>query len=107
MTKTTNATHTPGPWIASDQSRHGCDYRDRHIMDDSGDILATVHAVRTTAAGRDANARLIAAAPDLLAACEAALSELEALRGVDEGFPQGETAQALRSAIAKAKGGEA
>lgn len=47
------------------------------------------------------NARLIAAAPDLLAACERALDEMD-------GRPRGPGAiHQLRAAIAKAKGGDA
>lgn len=57
-----------------------------------------------------ANARLVAAAPDLLAASEDALGALEALLGSDGEDPtQGAGDQSavakLRAAIAKAKGG--
>jgi hypothetical protein len=51
---------------------------------------------------RDANARLIAAAPDLLAACEAALGCLDAIDNTDDWPPMLDLM--LRKAIAKATG---
>ena len=66
---TKTATHTPGPWTAA-----------------CNDIIATANdgrafvgriAGRRIASENDANARLIAAAPDLLTACKAALPSLE------------------------------
>jgi hypothetical protein len=47
---------------------------------------------------RDANAALIAAAPDLLAACEAALADLRST-GADDG----EVGEQLKAAITKAR----
>jgi hypothetical protein len=65
--------HTPGPW----------EYQDAHEM-----AAAVLHVDRcwevgisaeaeglALVPGNEANARLIAAAPDLLVACEAALNE--------------------------------
>lgn len=53
----------------------------------------------------EANAALIAAAPDLLEACKEALSFSETLNGgpFSEGLPS-ETESHLRAAIAKAEG---
>ena len=61
--------HTPGPWIAtaSDNGEWGVDAA-------SGWGIATVAGSAGYGPGNDesdANARLIAAAPDLLAACKA------------------------------------
>ena len=51
----------------------------------------------------EANARLIAAAPELLAACSAALADLMETVNYDEGDPQTiSTVASLESAIAKA-----
>ena len=55
------STHTPGPWAIDQDRDHG---RWSAIRSCSGDI-ADVAAHRSTT---EANARLIAAAPDLLAA---------------------------------------
>lgn len=89
--------HTPGPWKA----------------DDMVGKTIPIYATATTARGRVAtvtkgdvrsshDARLIAAAPDLLAACEAALAYVED----DSRSPRRRQAmrQGLRAAIAKAKG---
>jgi hypothetical protein len=54
----TTAMHTPGPWFCSGGS-----------FDDADGIAYTIHADGMVISR--ANARLIAAAPDLLAACEA------------------------------------
>lgn len=90
----TAASYTPGPWA--------------HYFDDS----MGEHSVATSGHSRlianvrgheaDANARLIAAAPELLAACTHILAKLELLRTVP-GI-SGEDADILRAAIAKATG---
>jgi|2_EtaG_2_1085320.scaffolds.fasta_scaffold328224_2 hypothetical protein len=58
-------THTPGPW--SQENEHG---EDRHIVRDSnGNLVADAAGPNTLKDScREANARLITAAPDLLAA---------------------------------------
>lgn len=112
------AKHTPGPWQAIAES--GPLVRDGNtwwrIYTDDGDDSEFVAEVGRTAdakpherAADAANARLIAAAPDLLAACQL----------WDQGFTEGEqfTAEqfrrwvnanrrAARAAIAKATGQE-
>ena len=56
-------THTPGPWTAHDEEKHWAVY--------AGNTLVARVPVRAGSWERDkANARLIAAAPDLLAAME-------------------------------------
>ena len=68
------AEHTPGPWMTR-----------RHVSGPLADIYSIDHCdcLATTAfhgwtfEEMEANARLIAAAPDLLAACKAALAGLD------------------------------
>lgn len=95
--------HTPGPWRAvgevpaniQDQTRWTlarCFYRDFYT-DEAGDE-------------HDANARLIAAAPDLLAACEHSVAFLNALIGYapNVGVAASALTEMLNTAIAKARG---
>lgn len=86
--------HTPGPWNVS---RLGPSY----IEQTGGSLVAS--AIETRGDSYLANARLIAAAPELLAALDnlAGLIEDYILAGYD--FNDDTTAQA-RSAIAKARG---
>lgn len=65
-------THTPGPWRA-ELNRQG-DYR--IVYNDRGNWLAEVHDDDEPEAAK-ADAALIAAAPELLAAAKLALSEAE------------------------------
>lgn len=62
--------HTPGPWIIED---------DTDIIDQNGTFIATTHdpASDIGTAREYANARLIAAAPDLLAALKASQEMVE------------------------------
>ena len=82
--------HTPGPWRIGTPPPNG----EQTI----GDAMGMMVAVATTGPGVDteANARLIAAAPDLLKACQSA--EWDGL------LPEF-TCDKLRAAIAKATGG--
>ena len=62
------AEHTPGPWeVAPD------DDGPRHVIAVDGVLIATAYTYQRTKATVSANARLIAAAPALLEACEMAL----------------------------------
>ena len=110
------AKHTPGPWHCIG----GAVYRDGNAGEPTGPIAFMCRDERATLAGihpteRDANARLIAAAPDLLAACVALLVEYDSmnaeLRHIGKGRPESSdgahpdsAGQAARSAIADAKG---
>lgn len=98
-----SAQHTPGPWTT------------RLAKDASGDVgilaraccvaecFSDIRRVNEQAyAERDANARLIAAAPDLLAAAKHA-EKILAMVNPNEGYPGGPLQQ-LRAAIAKAEG---
>lgn len=106
-------TFTPGPWhftFVNDRNNEGHwqidsltgteEFRDRHFTPDICSVH--VHAPNEAARGiaKD-NARLIAAAPDLLAACELALVKMpsEVFHGECIAI-----AKTLRSAISKAKG---
>ena len=98
------STHTPGPWIIvgriidADNGRVTADGRK--------DVWERVAIVDTgpTPDESEANARLIAAAPDLLAACIAALPALSAHADTGCDCPDTEAAKMLRAGIAKAKG---
>lgn len=79
--------HTPGPWYVRTDGTIGSVQR-------GGMVVAHPVIEPKNEGDQAANARLIAAAPDLLAACEKALY---ALKGREhDGF--------LRNAIKKAKG---
>lgn len=91
--------HTPGPWVA--RMLHETQRTYCTILAPGKDI-ATIGSSRGQAAEEiEANARLMAAAPDLLAAAEYALDLCESISGipaVEEG------AAILRKLIAKATG---
>lgn len=93
--------HTPGPWI-----RYGGGKR-RWAIGRAGGGFCLCQMTRHNEAA--ANARLIAAAPDLLAACEAAepfvrrFIALQRASGIDTTKPQ-KALSDLRAAITLAKG---
>lgn len=106
------ATHTPGPWTADT-----LDEIDRRVAKRNGVLSINVHlgpesededvmdehcVVRGVNA--EANAKLISAAPELLAACELALTAYEHLSHgmVVSGLP--ELMARTREAVAKAEG---
>ena len=99
MRKMSELKHTPRPWVLS--------------PNDSGEIFgygSDYYAVCEVVSGIDqaANAQLIAAAPDLLAACQLAV---EAIRECDMevgifGVPEDEIMAKLRDAINKAIKGD-
>ena len=92
-----SAAHTPGPWKVDNQYIHGPDG-------------IRFLAVAGDGAGQ-ANARLIAAAPELIEALEAALETIygqaELLRACGAAYGIGATLQRATEAIAKAKVGAA
>lgn len=81
--------YTPGPWKVS---KDGCD-----IDNVGGAGVCTLYADETS----DANARLIAAAPDLLEACKAIVAHW---RMNDEAYYRSNLATDLLQTIAKAEG---
>lgn len=86
-----DAKHTPGPWTALNRG-----YKS-HVTD--GDMNWSAEIIGP---GHAANARLIAAAPELLEAGEAALPWISGLANKNPSVAP--FATALRAAIAKAKG---
>ena len=106
----TDSKHTPGPWFY-DPERHphhyGC-----NVGAESGENIATVHPGENGAAETIANARLIAASPELLVALEHSRQFILA-HWVDHADRPKSDAQRqriikademVRAAIAKAKG---
>lgn len=102
--------HTPGPWIAREPSdgdewffghrlRNGI-YGKQIVVSDSRDNEICVYSGNTD--GEIANARLIAAAPDLLEACIEILAEMQVWE-TDQGTHPAATK--ARAAIVKATGG--
>ncbi len=114
--------HTPGPWNVSDKMmtddlicRHddlGAWIHSRRCIEGAGKLLATAESNEPIGAGRKgghpqvesrdemlANARLIAAAPELLDALRLVLAHDGALTGADW--------TAIRAAVDKAEGGAA
>ena len=113
-TKEKHATHTPGPWHYSEVIR-GRDQYYRQIRADFK--IAEVHACHSGVAGTkkgraedEANARLIAAAPDLLAQCKEFEKCLTYYHGTNENTAisalANENRDKLREVLAKVEGGE-
>jgi hypothetical protein len=100
--------HTPGPWTVAPDGEHvlGGEPTDPVVI--AGTMLADWCS--ETDETSEANARLIAAAPNLLAALETALSALNHAGEVATASGKGElyigTRAAARAAIAKATGQE-
>lgn len=92
------ARHTPGPWRVECDGTSVCMAGQVCITDPGPD--------RATRAELKANAALIAAAPDLLAACRAALAEKSRAYQdtFDSRMDNDPTVRTLRAAIAKAEG---
>lgn len=95
-------THTPGPWKVNGQAG----YAGHTVIDTNGrSVAAFPSSSKRPKSERDANARLIASAPELLAA----LKDLEAF--ADHVFDNDEWAKGhgvmvkARAAIAKAEAG--
>jgi hypothetical protein len=90
--------HTPGPWEYESQDPHALG----KITSDDGTLVAEVHGDWDDDHSTEANARLIAAAPDLLAACKLAVERLEvcSYQGDEDSF-----VEEIAAAIARAEGG--
>jgi hypothetical protein len=96
--------HTPGPWIVTDRGSNG----GTTIRTTKGDLSAVARIYyaapyfgkmeEDSEANRQANAALIAAAPDLLEACKVALGTLNTMMDIER------TRTELAAVIAKAEG---
>ena len=84
--------HTKGPWEADPANEAVFDPKDNTTL---ADVFGDTREERT------ANARLIAAAPELLEACKGALAALEQM---DLSFSGWELVRELEKVIAKAGG---
>ena len=98
--QSTTTKHSPGPWTA------GQNEQNRFIKDATGNCIIAYN--RAMFSGEDA--RLMAAAPDLVAALESILDEAEDREDIEDGangpLPNiwMRIAQDARAAIAKARG---
>lgn len=104
--------HTPGPWVLQSLETNFRGYRDWPtfaVRDSVGNhCLAVIGDIdRATAPNNEANAHLIAAAPDGLEAARMALFEIERLYTGQsrENFEDNAAVKALKAFIAKATGG--
>lgn len=95
----TQSKHTPGPWAVAVAGRSESPHS--RVIGAKGLPVAGVWSSDNTDAGRLANARLIAAAPDMLGA----LDELLAAAELHE-RPSDAALEAAQQAIRKATGGE-
>ena len=109
--------HTPGPWCAT-EGIFEYDGRLHRVIAQDASVAEGIHVPVAAAlqngdgeAQRDANARLIAAAPDLLSVAKDAIEVIEALEsnlGSAVGYKcDNLMVGCLRAAIAKAEGGGA
>lgn len=92
-----NVAHAPGPWEYDKSDGLAASSHDWHVYSSSAKVGFKLPAICDT----EANARLVAAAPDLLTASLAVLSLVES-EGRDTG--SGGAFSDLRDAIAKATG---
>ena len=94
-------THTPGPWgLQGDQTQQA-----HYVAGADGNPICDMHkpaGFYRAPQETEANANLIAAAPALLAACEAMLHDMAAYDMAQKGFT--DCMSRARAAIAKAKG---
>jgi hypothetical protein len=95
--------HTPGPWATRQLTNSTRVYAEEFNNAEICSIQRSRFASGPTAARREADARLIAAAPELLAALRGLVEDYEgAYGGNDEDAPKALTD--ARAAIAKATG---
>ena len=95
--------HTPGPWFAIPQNPRQTFWRV------SQQVASSPYACDISQGSIKADAHLIAAAPDLLAALEESLTWMETYQrqtGTAEHGPLGHSITQARAALARAKGGE-
>lgn len=109
-----SAAHTPGPWsIGAPANGVSRIYASGRHPDGSGATLIICDLWRSALPDRDAeaNARLIAAAPDLLFACRELVGEFDRRDAEDRekpghfGFQESFGLQCARTAVLAAEGG--
>ena len=100
--------HTKGPWHVGVGNGEGSIFADegRTRLESGGTTLYPICQINSgwNDAEDAANARLIAAAPDLLDACRCALADLEGLEFDSDDCPAALTIKELHDAIRKATG---
>lgn len=99
------AKHTPGPWRAVKVPYDSSAFyiKARNAPDKRSPMVA--HIPRSTVQPMEANARLLAAAPELLEALELLSESCARLRA--PGYPPSDAENKARAAIVKAIGGAA
>ena len=105
-----NTTHTPGPWHIAEEHENvfGEQVTRREICSQSewGDLVClNLNSVGKKYPCSEPNARLIAAAPDLLAAAKAALWDFNSIMPPELVERFGAAKMMLRAAIARGEGG--
>lgn len=100
--------HTPGPWRSSVEREPGIFAQSYRITANDAMGYERMIARQPTGLGADdeANAHLIAAAPDLLAACRAAEAWIVQMERSGAITQTREPIATLRAAIAKTEGGQ-
>jgi hypothetical protein len=103
--------HTPGPWRAIPPEEQGSHFRSWIVGRGTATLVSVMNASGATAYN-EADARLIAAAPDLLMALEDAVHLFEQCQPYladarVSSLPVRISLDAARAAIAKARGGAA
>lgn len=108
--------HTPGPWtvvklrhcqaieVSGDTNSRICTLWDHHSFQDQP--CGSIESQDKTQAEIDANARIIAAAPELLAACKS-MSAWDTETAISHPGSFTAAMQMIRAAIAKSEGGAA
>ena len=97
------AKHTKGPWVGTDAGDNGI------LIHDAGRRFGICRVIGESGAPLKANAALILASPDLLAAAEAVIAEEDdthrraALYDMP-GWPKSSAVAKLREIVAKARG---
>lgn len=94
--------HTPGPWEVLENTTPGYGYHVNAPSPVGYDVAIVCQHNRGIGETEYANARLIAAAPELLEACRLALDELGFLR--NSSYAAAQVADACSAALAKAEG---
>lgn len=96
------ATHTPGPWQVIEYAG-GVTSIEHHEPTGYGYRQSDIARIQPLSEQKEANARLIASAPDMLAALESVYAYVTDIFDESEFSP--DIVEEIRAAIAKAEGG--